>query len=177
MWIFFHEKSNYLIILATLNLSGKIQIPAWIYNRIHYKVWVKITYPFSNLNGGAVDVREWTSNFIPYFTGHVITYPWSKEAHTKSIFGLDNEHCKNLFLTFLQNTFHFNWFEAQNILQITTLLQIKQSCFYIVPFPQWYMKMSWLTCIVFMNWQIIFKNWWKNHPRYLNHGYQTSNFQ
>ena len=34
----------------------------------------EITYPFPNVNGGAVDVWEWRSNFIPHFIMDVITY-------------------------------------------------------------------------------------------------------
>ena len=58
---------------------GLTLILAWISNRIHYKGWNEITYPFPNFNGATVDVWEWISNFIPHFTGHVITYPcWWK---------------------------------------------------------------------------------------------------
>ena len=32
-----------------------------------------MTYPFPNLNGAVVEVREWTSNFIPHVTKHAIT--------------------------------------------------------------------------------------------------------
>ena len=33
-------------------------IPAWINNHINYKVWDKITYPFPNFKGAAVDVCQ-----------------------------------------------------------------------------------------------------------------------
>ena len=35
----------------------------------------KITYPFPNFSGAAVEVSESISNFMPHFTGHVITLP------------------------------------------------------------------------------------------------------
>ena len=40
---------------------------------MHYNVGDEITYPFLNVNGVAVEIKEWISNFIPHFTGHVIT--------------------------------------------------------------------------------------------------------
>ena len=45
-------------------------------NYLQYKAWDEITYPFSNFNGGAVEVWDWISNFIQHFTGYDITYPW-----------------------------------------------------------------------------------------------------
>ena len=51
-------------------------IPSWINNLMADKVWGAIIYPFPNLNGGTVEIREWSSNFTPYFIGHVITHPW-----------------------------------------------------------------------------------------------------
>ena len=37
-------------------------------------MWDKITFPFPNFSGAAVEVWEWKSNFILHFTGHVVTY-------------------------------------------------------------------------------------------------------
>ena len=36
--------------------STDLEIPAWISNYIHYKVWDEITYPFLNFNGATVEV-------------------------------------------------------------------------------------------------------------------------
>ena len=36
--------------------GGWNEIPAWINNYIHYKVWDEITYPFPNFNSIAVEV-------------------------------------------------------------------------------------------------------------------------
>ena len=36
------------------------------------KVWNEITYPFTNLNGGNVNISDWISNFIPHFIMDVI---------------------------------------------------------------------------------------------------------
>ena len=47
----------------------------WISNYIHYKAWHEITYPFSNFNGGAVEVWKWVNNVIQHFIMDVITYP------------------------------------------------------------------------------------------------------
>ena len=35
----------------------------------------EITYPFTNLDGVAVEVLKWISSFITHFTEHVIAYP------------------------------------------------------------------------------------------------------
>ena len=47
------------------------------------KVWDEITYPFLNLNGCTVEVKQWISNFIPNFIMDIITYPcfWLKLNH------------------------------------------------------------------------------------------------
>ena len=37
-------------------------------------VWDEITYPFTNINGSNIEVREWISNFIPRFPGHMIIH-------------------------------------------------------------------------------------------------------
>ena len=48
-------------------------IPTWMSCYIHYKLWDEITYPFLNINGCTVEVREWIlSHFIPHFTMAVI---------------------------------------------------------------------------------------------------------
>ena len=80
------------------NLSKNISRP----NCIHYKVWKKITYPFSNFNGTAVEVWEWMNNFILHFTGQVITYPYcdySKNAFEhvvcKMVVMLSRPQCVN----------------------------------------------------------------------------------
>ena len=39
------------------------------------KVWVEITYSFSNSKCYAAEVWEWKSNFTQYFVIGVITYP------------------------------------------------------------------------------------------------------
>ena len=54
---------------------------AMISNYNHYKVWDEITYPFSNFNGGTVEVWDWMCNFIPRFIMEVITYSWAKLIH------------------------------------------------------------------------------------------------
>ena len=38
--------------------------PAWKSDDIHYKVLGEICYPFPNVNGATVEVKEWISNFI-----------------------------------------------------------------------------------------------------------------
>ena len=43
------------IVVTTAPLIRQ-QIPTWISNYIHYKVWDEITYPFLNFNGGTVEV-------------------------------------------------------------------------------------------------------------------------
>ena len=50
-------------------------ITAWKLNRMFSKVWDEITYPFSNFDGGTVDVWTWISNFIAHFMMNVTTYP------------------------------------------------------------------------------------------------------
>ena len=48
-------------------------------NSIHCKLWNKITCPFPNLNGAAVEVWDWISNFIQHLTLRVIDYScWNK---------------------------------------------------------------------------------------------------
>ena len=39
-----------------------------------WEVWDEITYPFLNVNGCPVEVKEWISNFSPHFEMDVITY-------------------------------------------------------------------------------------------------------
>ena len=46
-----------------------ILIPTGKSNYIHCEVSGKISYPFQNFNGAAIEVWEWLSNFIPHFTG------------------------------------------------------------------------------------------------------------
>ena len=49
-------------------------------------MWDEITHPFTNLNGGTVEVWEWKNNFIPNFTGNVITnlcWDWSLSMFIK----------------------------------------------------------------------------------------------
>ena len=63
------------------NNDGRTQIrhpifrQAWLNNYIHYEMWDKITYPFSNFKGATVEVCECISNFSSHFIVHVITYP------------------------------------------------------------------------------------------------------
>ena len=45
-----------------------------------YKVWDKITYPFSVFKGCALQVQEWIIDLIPQLTGHVITFVIKKGA-------------------------------------------------------------------------------------------------
>ena len=68
----FGGKPYYLdpLLLTWINLN-----PAWISNYVHNKLWDEITYPFSNFNGGIVEVWKCISNFSPQFTGRVITCP------------------------------------------------------------------------------------------------------
>ena len=42
--------------------------PTMVSNYNHYKVWDEITYPSSNFNGAAVEVREWVSNFTTHLS-------------------------------------------------------------------------------------------------------------
>ena len=42
---------------------------------LDFKVWDKITYPFSNFNVCTVDIWEWICNIILHFMINVITYP------------------------------------------------------------------------------------------------------
>ena len=63
-----------LCLLTWINL-----ILIWISNISSHmlnKVWDKITYPFQNFNGTAVEVWDWTSNFAPHFMFDVITCPY-----------------------------------------------------------------------------------------------------
>ena len=39
-------------------------------------MWDIIIYPFSKVNGAAVEFWEWINNFIQHFSGHAITYPY-----------------------------------------------------------------------------------------------------
>ena len=48
---------------------------AWIRIRTPIKVWVEITYPFSNFNGCTVEVWEWIIIFFSHFIMGVIPYP------------------------------------------------------------------------------------------------------
>ena len=50
-------------------------ISSLISEYIPYKLWDEINYPFPNINGAAVEVREWVTTFIPRFTWLVITHP------------------------------------------------------------------------------------------------------
>ena len=44
-------------------------LPTWIDFSLHHKGWGEIIYPFSNFNGGTIEVWGWVS----YFTPHL---PW-----------------------------------------------------------------------------------------------------
>ena len=70
-----NEQRPYRDICCPFYLHGLTLIPAWISDRIHYKMWDEIAYPFLIFNGATVEVWELISNFIPHFTVHVITYP------------------------------------------------------------------------------------------------------
>ena len=39
-------------------------------------------YPFQNLNGSAIDVKEWISNFILHILMDIITYPCRYQSWT-----------------------------------------------------------------------------------------------
>ena len=66
--------SDKLCVPKLLLLNGLTLIPGWIDNHVHHNVWNEITYPFPNLDGTTVEVREWISKFIPRFTGHMIIF-------------------------------------------------------------------------------------------------------
>ena len=66
--------SPYFLSVAPF-ITGLTSIPGWISNFFHYNVWNEMTYPFSNYNGGTVQIWERISNFIVHFTGRAITYP------------------------------------------------------------------------------------------------------
>ena len=71
-WIFFLQPEfSFYNILDTGPL-----ILTWISSSIWYKMWIEITYPFSNFKGATVEVWEWISNFIPHFSWHVIACPY-----------------------------------------------------------------------------------------------------
>ena len=63
------------------NIGGLVQDcgnsrgPGLTWIHIQHKVWDKITYPFPNFNGCAVEVWEWISNLIWHLIMDVITYP------------------------------------------------------------------------------------------------------
>ena len=61
-----------LLSMGPFYLHGLTLIPVGISNYVHYKVWDKVTYPFSNFNSGIVEVWKLIHDFIPHFTGHVI---------------------------------------------------------------------------------------------------------
>ena len=63
--------SQHKMALNRTSILGPLS-PAWLTNCTH---WNKISYPFQNFNGGAVEVWELMSNFTPQFTRHVITCP------------------------------------------------------------------------------------------------------
>ena len=50
-------------------------IPAWISNQMSSHMLNEITYPFPNLNSGAIEAWECLSDFIPQFMMEAITYP------------------------------------------------------------------------------------------------------
>ena len=65
-----------LMILVRVGLDNDLWpllLTAWISNHMPIMVWNEITYPFSNFNGGTVEVWEWISNFIPHIIMDVIT--------------------------------------------------------------------------------------------------------
>ena len=70
-----HHQNLYLYNQNPLYWHGLTLSPAWITNHMSSKVWVEITYPFSNCTGAAVEVCEWMNNIIPYVIIDVITYP------------------------------------------------------------------------------------------------------
>ena len=46
----------YEMVLEILNHHRKVQMPPWVSNYIHYKMWNEITNPFLNFNGATVEV-------------------------------------------------------------------------------------------------------------------------
>ena len=60
------------ILLTWINFN-----PTIISIYIHYKVWVKTTYPFLNFNGCTVEVEEWMSNSSHTLLGMLLfIYAW-----------------------------------------------------------------------------------------------------
>ena len=46
----------YKMVVEIRNHNRKVQMPAWVSNYIHYKMWNEITSPFLNFNGATVEV-------------------------------------------------------------------------------------------------------------------------
>ena len=69
------SKYSALVNRAHFYYHGLTWIPEWIGKHTSCKVWDEITYPFPNVNGYTVKVREWISNSILYFRMDLITYP------------------------------------------------------------------------------------------------------
>ena len=69
-------RNHYMYWLCKINESlsyrghfysyGLTLISTRIDNHIHYKVWVEIINPFSNINGAAVEVWKWFNAYITY---------------------------------------------------------------------------------------------------------------
>ena len=97
-----------LFISSTFYYHGLTLIPAWICNRIHYKVWIEITYPFLNFNGATVEYLEWMINFIPHITRHAgIDAKWMPDGVELRM--IETLQCNILGL----DIFDFRWCSIQ----------------------------------------------------------------
>ena len=60
-----------MTICGPFHLHGLTLFSAWISDYIHYKMPNESTYPFTDLNGRAVEFWKYISIFITYIAGHV----------------------------------------------------------------------------------------------------------